>query len=394
MQVLSHTLAVCSKNLRPVNAKVVEENGKVYLEKECGEKVLVDSDAELYKKFVLPFKMNGIEGKNIEEIWQKLRKEVFSTALYITSKCNLHCKICYLNFAHSMHDMTIEEIKEFLKKNKSRFISLTGGEPTVRKDLPKIIRLLTKRGRKVLIITNGIKLANKKYVRKLEESGLFGVYLSFDGFDEKIYREFRGKNLLKKKLKALKNLEEEGVSTILVPVIRKNFNENEVKRIIDYANKHLFIEEVRFLTEYPNYNFFISDGYKLISRNYNISLDYFVDIKRILWKFKKLTSLFKNIVGIDHCVVPLKRGSLKPLFNPTDNEIVKLFKIFKEGVSVMLWRIFGRKTKSILKICFCSIYTPLTWDFNRPGMIFSESNASFEKVKGKFPIHAMVGVPA
>ena len=146
MKVLDKTLAVCSESLKPIKAKVVEEKGKIYLEKECGEKILIEDDANLYKKLVLPYRIKGIEGKTVEEIWSKIRKKVFTTALYITSRCNLHCPICYLNFAHSMPDMTLEEIKEFLRKNKSRFISLTGGEPTTRKDLPKIIKFLKSKG--------------------------------------------------------------------------------------------------------------------------------------------------------------------------------------------------------------------------------------------------------
>ncbi|MEM5793640.1 MAG: radical SAM protein [Candidatus Aenigmatarchaeota archaeon] len=380
MRILDNTLAVCIKNLKIIRARIVERNNRVFLEKECGEKLLIERDANFYKEFILPFK-EKVKGKNLEEIWEEIRKRKFSTALYITSRCNLRCKICYLNFAHSMKDMTIEEIKHFLKKNKSRFISLTGGEPTVRKDLPKIIKLLTKMGRKVLIITNGIKLANRNYVKKLKEAGLVGVYLSFDGFDDKIYKEFRGKNLLKLKLKALENLEKEGISTILVPVIRKGFNEDQIKKIIEYADKHTFVEEVRFLTEYPNKNFFISDGYKILAKELKVNPEYFLKVKKLLWSFRFLPFKLKNMLGIEHCVIPLKRGDLKPL---------SFFDFLKEGINIFLWRIFGKKIKSILKLCFCSIYTPVEWDLMR-NFIFSESNEGFEKVENKFPIQAMVG---
>jgi len=354
MEILDKTLAVCEENLKPVSAKVVEDDGKIFLEKECGE---------------------------IEEIWQKIRKRVFTTALYITSRCNLSCPICYLNFAHSMHDMSMGELKGFLKKNKSRFISLTGGEPTVRKDLPEIIKFLKSKGKVVYIITNGIKLADRRYLKKLKEAGLDGVYLSFDGFDEETYLKFREEKLLEKKLKALKNLKKEGIDTILTPVISE-CNKNQIKLIVDYACKHRFIEGIRFLSEYPKKlsSLFIV---KEISKEYGITLDYFIKVRKFLWKFHCLPRFLQNFLCIDFGGFPFKRGSLKPLSK---------LDLIKEGLKFLLTRLGIKNDFGILKIYTCSIYTPLSWDFKQAGMIFSESNEGFEKIKRKFPIQAMVGI--
>lgn len=393
MKVLDNTLSVCSKTLKPTPAKIIEEKGKVFLFKKCGEKVLIDNDVELYKKLIFPYRADNIKGDSIEEIWSEIRKKVFSTVLYITSRCNLHCNICYLNFAHTMHDMTMDELKKILRRNKSRFISLTGGEPTVREDLPEIIKFLKSKGKIVYIITNGIKLADRKYLKGLKEAGLDGVYLSFDGFDDEIYLEFRGIKLLEKKLKALKNLEKERINTIFTSVIREDFNEEEIEKIINYVSKHEFIEGIRFLSEYPdNFNFSASRIIKRICKDFDIDLKYFIEMRKFLWNFNSLPRWLQNFVCIGIGGVPFKRGNLRPIFNPNDNKTVKLLKLFKEGIKFLITRAGLKKKFDVLKIYTGSIYTPLHWDLKQ-GMIFSESSEGFEKVDGRFPIQVMVGPP-
>lgn len=71
-----------------------------------------------------------------------------------------------------------------------------GAEPTLRDDLEQWIGLIKHYGHLVNMHTNGIKIADYAYLKKLKDSGLGYVSLQFDGFDDKIYNKLRGQNLL------------------------------------------------------------------------------------------------------------------------------------------------------------------------------------------------------
>jgi len=78
----------------------------------------------------------------------KTIKSLFSSGpsymiLYVTSKCNSKCKTCfywdYLNTPRK--ELTLEEIQKISKSfNNLAYVSLTGGEPFLRRDIDEIIK--------------------------------------------------------------------------------------------------------------------------------------------------------------------------------------------------------------------------------------------------------------
>ena len=88
----------------------------------------------------------------------------------ITSKCNIKCKYCYHD--NNGSERSVDDIVQEAEANKhlAPFI-LTGGEPTLHKDLPEIIRRLSKLG-EVNLLTNGIKLCDENYLNELLDTGL------------------------------------------------------------------------------------------------------------------------------------------------------------------------------------------------------------------------------
>jgi MoaA/NifB/PqqE/SkfB family radical SAM enzyme len=112
-----------------------------------------------------------------------------------------------------------------------------GGEPTVRKDLFQIIRLVRKSGNYPILFTNGLKLADNLYVKKLKKSGIRQVILSFDGFDPSVYRLMGREQEYFLKLLALRNLEAERIPTFISMRVIKGVNEKEIKKIINFGVK-------------------------------------------------------------------------------------------------------------------------------------------------------------
>ncbi|MFH2145767.1 MAG: radical SAM protein [Candidatus Omnitrophota bacterium] len=170
--------------------------------------------------------------------------------LYITDKCNLSCPICITESGHNDYyqDISIEQIKKILKeKGKRRFV-LFGGEPTCHSRLPEIISLLKQNGHTVMMCTNGVKLANYKYLEELVKAGLKRVDLQLDGFNREVYLKTRNADLLGVKLEALENLRKLNLPTGLSMLVKKDLNLDQIKLMIDYSVKNQFIKNISFLS--------------------------------------------------------------------------------------------------------------------------------------------------
>lgn len=70
--------------------------------------------------------------------------------------CNLRCKYCDTPYAYEEGtSMTVEEIAEKLDKNKGRNVLITGGEPLLQKETPRLAKELISNNFTVLVETNG-----------------------------------------------------------------------------------------------------------------------------------------------------------------------------------------------------------------------------------------------
>ena len=123
-------------------------------------------------------------------------------------------------------------------------VQFSGGEPTLRDDLPEIIELAEELGfLQIQSASNGVKLAKSpEYCKRLKDAGLHTIYLSFDGVTPDPYIKTRGFNALPLKLKAIKNCRDFGPdSLVLVPTLAKEVNDFQVGGIIRFAAENLDI---------------------------------------------------------------------------------------------------------------------------------------------------------
>jgi uncharacterized radical SAM superfamily Fe-S cluster-containing enzyme len=116
-------------------------------------------------------------------------------------------------------------------------VQITGGEPTLREDLPAIIRMGRERGFwGVEVNTNGVVISQGNgYLERLVEAGLTGIYLQFDGVSADAYRRIRGVDLLATKLRAVQRCREAGVQVVLAMTIVSGANSSEIGAVIGYA---------------------------------------------------------------------------------------------------------------------------------------------------------------
>ena len=102
----------------------------------------------------------------------------------VTMACNMRCKYCgFFYYAEALPDeLTTEEALDVIDQMSSlglRWITLSGGEPLTRRDLPQLVSRLVERKIAVNIITNGWLLESQ--ARSLCESGVSTVAVSLDG---------------------------------------------------------------------------------------------------------------------------------------------------------------------------------------------------------------------
>ncbi len=110
-----------------------------------------------------------------------------------TNKCNLKCVHCYASAGVSDQELSTEQgydLIDNLIDFKAPVILFSGGEPTVRKDLPLLIERATKGGMRAVISTNGT-LIDRDMAMRLGDMGLSYVGISLDGL-QAVNDRFRG----------------------------------------------------------------------------------------------------------------------------------------------------------------------------------------------------------
>jgi radical SAM protein with 4Fe4S-binding SPASM domain len=110
----------------------------------------------------------------------------------LTYRCNLRCAFCYAgcncttNPAGDGREMSAAEIERVLEKiryqAKVPSVSFTGGEPTLRPELPRLIRHAKRLDLRVNLITNGTRI-DARLARELARAGLDSAQVSIEGID-------------------------------------------------------------------------------------------------------------------------------------------------------------------------------------------------------------------
>ncbi|MBW2993510.1 radical SAM protein, partial [Candidatus Woesearchaeota archaeon] len=105
----------------------------------------------------------------------------FWVHFYLTRKCNLKCKYCFV-VDNKKKELNTNEIMKALDKLYSlgvRAVAFFGGEPTLRKDFCRILRYSVNKGFFTYFTTNGV-LLNKDYIEKIGKTGVDFIELSID----------------------------------------------------------------------------------------------------------------------------------------------------------------------------------------------------------------------
>jgi len=105
----------------------------------------------------------------------------------LTYRCQNRCQFCYASSpdrGRQVHEMSSAEVCRVIDRIYDEAhcptVSFTGGEPTLRDDLPELIAYAKGKGMRVNLITNGLHCASQAYVARLAEAGLDSAQVSLE----------------------------------------------------------------------------------------------------------------------------------------------------------------------------------------------------------------------
>lgn len=174
-----------------------------------------------------------------------LRKPAGLAILEVTERCNLTCPMCYAYSSPSERDYTLEEIEMRLDQlieveGKGISLQISGGEPSIRKDLDQIAAMVKQKGFGHLeMVSNGIRLAREPdFAQKLVSWGFTSVYLQFDSTRPEDIVKLRGEDLWDVRVKAIAALERVKLPSTLAVSLYDGLNSDQIQQVVHFAWEH------------------------------------------------------------------------------------------------------------------------------------------------------------
>ena len=157
----------------------------------------------------------------------------------VTDRCNFRCTYCMpaegLDWMAREDLLTYEELTRVARVCVERFgfngIRLTGGEPTVRANLPVLIEQLSSLGVDLSLTTNGTTLTN--LASALVSAGLERINISLDSLKRERFEQITRRDELDKVLEGIDAAVSAGLAPVKINcVVMRGVNDDE---IVDFA---------------------------------------------------------------------------------------------------------------------------------------------------------------
>jgi uncharacterized radical SAM superfamily Fe-S cluster-containing enzyme len=270
------TRSVCPVCLRSLPAEIVRRGQDYYLEKTCDDHgqfstVVWRGDQPSFEEwgnYVPPVESEDRrpDCPNVCGLCPDHLQKTCCVLVEVTGRCNLSCPFCFAQAggqtSDATADPTIEELsRQFrqLVEDGRTFVQLSGGEPTVREDLPDIVAAARAAGcENIQLNSNGIRLGqDRAYTKALAKAGLSFVFMQFDGTDDAIHERLRGRPLLAEKRAAIEACSDEMLGVTLVPTIVPGVNDQNIGEIVNFGLSHspavrgVHFQPVSYFGRYP-----------------------------------------------------------------------------------------------------------------------------------------------
>ncbi len=274
----SETQSICPECFAVVPAWRVGRGDRIFLKKSCPEhgyhETVIWRGSPAFSSWVNPKTPSYPENPStlVEKgcpldcgLCAEHRQHTCTALIEVTQRCNLRCAFCFADAGNKPAcDPTLENLKEqfdrLLAVAGPCNVQLSGGEPTLRDDLPEIVAMGLSRGFSFIQInTNGLRLANDpSYVKALKDAGVASVFLQFDGMEDSVYLRIRGRELLREKRLAIEHCAGHGIGVVVVATIVPGINTGQIGPIIEFAFQGLpairgvHFQPVSYFGRYPS----------------------------------------------------------------------------------------------------------------------------------------------
>lgn len=182
----------------------------------------------------------------METVKDKLGRPIRDLRISVTDRCNFRCAYCMPKevfgddyvFLPKNELLSFEEIERFAKLFALlgvKKLRLTGGEPLMRRDLPKLVEKLMKiEGiEDIGLTTNGVLL--KQYAQPLYDAGLRRLNMSLDALNPETFGKLNGRGIKPELILAnIDHAQKIGFEIKVNMVVQKSVNEEEILPMAAY----------------------------------------------------------------------------------------------------------------------------------------------------------------
>ncbi len=268
-QVLRYVNAFCPRchaedPLRPLSdvdrlsGWLAERDGRVWLERGCRThgfvRTLYDEDPQILRyleQWTAPTKWHvpdtegnydPIPGAYLRGLGEMQTQHTCILLQDIVEGCNLRCPTCFAESSPDLHgvvavDDILANVDQRLLRENGRLdvVMLSGGEPTLHPELPRLIdELVSRNVVRILLNTNGVLVARDDALLDLltRHRERVEVYLQFDGLRAESSKHHRGGDLTAVKKAALARLSERAIFTTLTMTAALGVNDDEIGDVV------------------------------------------------------------------------------------------------------------------------------------------------------------------
>ncbi|MAG08666.1 hypothetical protein CMO89_04280 [Candidatus Woesearchaeota archaeon] len=325
---------------------------------------------------------------------------------FITAKCNSRCRMCFywknIEKHQEQKELTIDEIKKISRNlNNIQYLSVSGGEPTLRDDMPEIVKTFVKNN-KVKFVSVPTNALQPERIAGLSEDMFrscpgtsFRIALSIDGIGkehddirgvkgnfEKVGETYRLLDRLRSKYRNF---------NIDVTTVYSSFNKDKIKDIFNWVEQNMKIDNHVLLLTRGNPREGIAkdvtiEGYekaaKFVEKRTFKKRGRRKDIRLTLLRAAKLVmrDVISKTLKQKRMVLPCVAGDKFVILNETGKVYpcellsMEMGDLRQENYDIkrILFSAKGRKVKKFIKDtkCFCTfecaiqnniIYNPLAY---------------------------------
>jgi len=270
-EVIAETKSLCPTCLKVIPAARVSEEDDVFLEKTCPDhgyfKAILWRGRPTYQDWGRGEDAPGAPVRQTQTVnscpndcglCPEHAAQTCTVLMEVTGRCNLNCPVCFASSSNGGPDChpDMSRIRAMLDTvidaGGPYPLQLSGGEPTMREDLPEIIAHAKKMGfYHVQVNTHGLRLArDRDFLTRIKDAGVDLIYMQFD--------KVRGSDLFDLKTRAIEKCAEAKIGVQLVPTLIPGVNDHQIGEMIRFAKKWIPVvkgvhfQPVSYFGRYPD----------------------------------------------------------------------------------------------------------------------------------------------